>query len=694
MMSLLNSKFQLLPSPLAPPPQKLRGSPAVACANMVQLHTNGARALQVPISKTIRKTKPKVQPLRQQIKPQCGPSIVELLGVCVAKEAPPAAQSSLNRPRQAILDAASYFQKLQSDISSDRLLLHGNPWVVPDDAFQAARRINDARSAAMEDLIGPDEALHLVLRPTVFVWAPQKLLPELTLRCPHCAQCTTKFRWCRARVLHRLDGQFLYLATRHTCDKCSANPRHRDASFQSDAPEVIKSLPQSLQQFWSFMDTGRTLVDVELANFCCAMSTRSSWATIASVVHEMKATRWMRESTVRYLKLCEMLNIQPTEAPKELPSDYKLREDWVRDFCVRELRRKEPDTFRELSTEFGDDILVLDWTHDAASRCHGKFMFNAMSGAQKVLASALTNTCGPYEVEPVVRSLANRGVRAKAAYVDDECCGAWRILHKICPGIEIRLDGFHALRRLTQTTASTQHPWHGVFCARLSDALYSYDAGELQRLHRARAKAGFGKSLPKGMKAKYVPRVIADAAKIEQAFDSVIESFAGRSHEEMGPLLTPQTHAAWQNLRLHVRAGCLCDPPGMNMNIIDEQHNVSIGGEIFRPIKSLRGASGLEGFHCHQKQWLGMFAHHSTDAGLALISEGTLRWNRKRKNEASDAESKVPLVFARGLLHEANSLHQRLTGNKLYAAHTLSEGDDEAPVCCMAMTQNGKCASV
>ena len=130
------------------------------------------------------------------------------------------------------------------------------------------------------------------------------------------------------------------------------------------------------------------------------------------------------------------------------------------------------------------------------------------------------------------------------------------------------------------------------------------------------------------------------------------------------------------------------------MNLVDAEKSVTMGGEIFKPIKSLRGASGLEEFHCHQKQWLGMFAHHSTDAGLALISEGTLRWNRKRRNEASGAESAVPLVFARGLLHKANSLHERLTGNKLYPAHTLCASDHEAPVCCMAMNQDGKHASL
>ena len=670
------------------PPQKQRSSLMVPRADMIKLQPIRNQSLRVPIAKKIRKTKPTSTPLRPQASKKSDQSIVELLGAHVAREACATSRPCSKQPRNPIRDTASYMQKLQTDVSEGRLLLHGSPWVVPEDAFRAASRINEERSAANESFIESSEALHLILRPTVFVWAPQKLLPGFNLRCPCCNQRTNKVRWCRARVLHRVDGQCLYVATRHTCQKCPANPRQHDAAFQSDAPDVIATLPESLRQLWPFMDTGRNLIDTELATFCSAMSLRSSWAAIASVVQEMKATRWMRESTVRYLKLCKVLNLQPTETPKEFPAEYKLSEDWVRELCIREFHRKEPETFREIFAEEGDDVLAFDWTQDAASRCGGKFLFNVMSGARKVLASAITKTCGPHEIEPVLWQLKRRAVEPKVAYVDDECCGAWRVLlRNVWPAVAVRLDGFHALRRLTQTTTSTQHPWHGTFCAMLSNALYKYDAGELHRLQEARAKASLSKAIPKWAKAKYIPRVIVDEGEIERDIESVIKSFVHRSHDEMGPLITPQTHVAWENLRAHVRAGCLCDPPGLNMNVADEEKVAIIGGDIFKPIKTLRGASALEGFHSHQKQWLGMLAHHSMDAGLALIAEGTLRWNRKRANEASGAESETPMVFARGLLHEANGLHQHLTGQKLYPAYRTSEDVYEAPVCCMTATQ-------
>ena len=58
------------------------------------------------------------------------------------------------------------------------------------------------------------------------------------------------------------------------------------------------------------------------------------------------------------------------------------------------------------------------------------------------------------------------------------------------------------------------------------------------------------------------------------------------------------------------------------------------GGESFHMIRAMRGASALEGFHTHQKQWLGCLARHAADAGAALLADGALRWNRKRRREA------------------------------------------------------------
>ena len=86
----------------------------------------------------------------------------------------------------------------------------------------------------------------------------------------------------------------------------------------------------------------------------------------------------------------------------------------------------------------------------------------------------------------------------------------------------------------------------------------------------------------------------------------------------------------------------------------------------------MRGASSLEGFHAHQKRWLGFAGEHALEAGLALVAEGTMRWNRKLNAEGDNSEN-ATLLFANGLLQEIKETHQRLTGSECYQNYQLVE---------------------
>jgi len=121
---------------------------------------------------------------------------------------------------------------------------------------------------------------------------------------------------------------------------------------------------------------------------------------------------------------------------------------------------------QELEAEREATILMMDWTYDAAAKCSSPRLFNVMSCDQKCLASKLTKSCSPKEVESELLKLEQRGVVPRLVYVDDHCCGVWK---QLLPHVYVRLDGMHAIRRLVRTTTSTQHPWHGAFCRALAD---------------------------------------------------------------------------------------------------------------------------------------------------------------------------------------------------------------------------------
>ena len=218
--------------------------------------------------------------------------------------------------------------------------------------------------------------------------------------------------------------------------------------------------------------------------------------------------RITRGSSIAHVKLCEDLGVQPKGNLPMMPRAYTLQARWARDMYVQDARMRSERVTQELESEIGSEILILDWTVDSAKRCGSPYLFNAMSGDQKILLSVLTRTSAPSEVYHALANLKRRGAQPKVVYVDDHCCGAWPpLLRSLWPGVAVRLDVMHAMRRLTQTTSSTQHPWHGQFCGMLSAAIYSFDTGELERFRLAWQRDGRTSEAPKHIQKKYVPRM-------------------------------------------------------------------------------------------------------------------------------------------------------------------------------------------
>ncbi len=590
--------------------------------------------------------------------------------------------ASPHRPRgegeveNQVADIGVYVKSIQHDVFYGGVAV-GSPWVCPENPFQTAAAINKKRHETGERHLDGKEALNLVLRPAMFLWAPEKIFPGVRVKCPSCGQvCSTSF-WGDIRTLHGTSAQSLYVATRHQCSKCKACGKKKGAktkqkkSFLADSAAVLSLLPMHVRSAWSLVDTGQVLCDASLGDLLRSCATKCSWAAMAKVIHEQKDSAWTRDVVLRYLHLCDFLGIAPcSSVPRKLPSQYALTEKWVRNFFVTDYRTREREVDKELGAEVGDDIMMVDWTKKAASRCSASYLFNVMAGSKKVLASVLTRSAGPWEVQGLLTRLRDQGVKPKVFYVDDECCGAWpSILKQVWPQATVRLDALHALRRLTQTTSSTQHPRHGKFCSMLSEAVFSYDLGILRRLQTAMARHGMG-APPQVMKRAHVPRVIKDAPRIIRSIDHIMDVFDKDCDDAAGALITADTRNAWANLREHVSKGCLCDPPDVNLHMYVDSTPLEVGGELFRRVESLRGTSRLEGYHCHQKLWLGTLGTHGREAGIALLTDGCLRWNRERGNEAATGSEQVPSVFAGGLLSEARRLRQQAPG-----AASTREGD-------------------
>ena len=603
--------------------------------------------------------------------------------------------SVVGNPKDRTHCVTHHVEAIKNGLSSGRISLNGNPWVRRNDPFIEVAAVSAQRARDGKPCLDAGELFNAVSRPGVFVWAPHLLWPGVRIICPDCGTemrsgSSDATRWCGHRTLHGLAEDHAYVSAQYQCKHCafakkrdeeqlshidnSRKRKTRTKTFNGDSPAVISQLRTSQRHVWEMMDTGRIICTLSVTDHVRSMSTRSSWAQIADTLNEIKSTWWVRNVIMPYLQLCNSLGLEPECEHRDVKKSNVLSAWWIRNMFLADYKKREYEMLREIASEKGDDVLKMDWTESVAKRCGNKYMFNAMAGNQKILISALVPSTSLTFVVPLLKDLRNRGVSPKVVYVDDECCGAWAILvNDIWPNAVVRLDAMHAIMRLTQTTSCTQHPWHGIFCTMLSKAIYTYDQSEIARLSAARERIGLSPWLSKSARQKYIPRAIVGASSIAQDIDEIINHFKKHEHTTKGPLLTAATCDAWQRLRRHIESGCVCDPQNVVMHVACADAATEIGGEIFQQLRTVRGASGLEGFHLHQAKWLGPSGRHSVDAALPLIIEGAVRWNRNRSNADAASPSKTPNVYAGGLLSSANKIHDKLLNAPLYDNYHLAQ---------------------
>lgn len=519
------------------------------------------------------------------------------------------------------------------------------------------------------------------------IWT-YRWFPGTSLRCPSCKQAANgEVEWAQPSILRMIDQDAIFLTQRHSCLRCRARTK-RDASirkrnfrFLASEADVIQMLPDYVKATWTLhRNRAGRLCDDMVVNLIRALATRSTWAKIAAVLNELRATHAAKLNN-KFITLCATLGLQPS-LPLHVGEACAIGivdRKWVADVYEKDFVARDQDIASELLAETPGDILAFDWTRDAGVRCQGKWMFNVTAADGKVLRSVITKTTAPSEVEPVLRDLYSCGARPRIIYVDCECCGSWKhIIEQFWHGVDIVLDSFHAIRRLTQTTSSTKHPWHARFCKRLSEAVFAEDEELSLRFRKALKRIKLSRKASTRLKAECVTRRVKDKDEIEISIEDAIAEFRSQVHETFGPLLTPKTLSAWSSLKLHVRNGCLRDPPGVEL-YATQGKPVVVGGETFNKFKSRRGSSALEGFHSIQKSWLGQQVH-SRKRGLALVADGTIRHNRKRRNQLASNLQQTPPVYTAGLLSATDRGHQLFIEDGIRRLLSKSVAHAQSPI--------------
>ena len=85
---------------------------------------------------------------------------------------------------------------------------------------------------------------------------------------------------------------------------------------------------------------------------------------IAEVLNDMKNSTWRRAMQIAPHVRDGISQLQV------MPSQLLLSGKWVRNLYVSDAQARSKEVTQELEAQVGDDILMLDWTKDAASRSH------------------------------------------------------------------------------------------------------------------------------------------------------------------------------------------------------------------------------------------------------------------------------------------------------------------------------------
>ncbi|XP_062407375.1 uncharacterized protein LOC134098359 [Sardina pilchardus] len=246
-------------------------------------------------------------------------------------------------------------------------------------------------------------------------------------------------------------------------------------------------------------------------------------------------------------------------------------------------------------------------------------------------------------------------------YVDRDCCatvGTASVLQLFHEWHElaVRLDVWHLMRRLARGVTTNSHQLYGLFMARLSFAIFEWDAGDVARLREAkRSVEGRDARIKLSAKelARHCRRRTRGATETERLLQEVLDTFWGLTDTVGVPLIDrDRMEEIWSTQRHHL--GCIQDPEGVEL--YTQTGEITKGGVVLPVFRCARGSTSLESFHQHQRRFIPGRTASDVHFQVYLL-EGLVRWNEDRGRAAVEGGQRSALRCYSALLqHSFNQL--------------------------------------
>ena len=243
-----------------------------------------------------------------------------------------------------------------------------------------------------------------------------------------------------------------------------------------------------------------------------------------------------------------------------------------------------------------------------------------MLGMRHVIMSVLTASEGwglMKMAEGLVRRYKDAGVPPpEILYVDRDCCGNSHLLKILgaWPGMKIRLDIWHFMRRFATGCTTDSHALYTSFMAQLSRCIFAWGQSDLQRLKAAKLAEleashlrptveDVARHIIKAETMLHCRRAVRESGEMGDLLKDLIEAYSGeKGCNTLGvPLINRARMAEILKAQLK-HLPCLQDPPGFQL--YTQTGTLKKAGHVLPTYRCARGSTSLESFHLHMNRFI------------------------------------------------------------------------------------------
>ena len=433
----------------------------------------------------------------------------------------------------------------------------------------------------------PQPSVHLNLPPNVInyfaepllLWMPATLW-RVKLYCPYCPQENPK----------ELRSSGTYQKTRHVLDvdrsyniaseylECKTCTR----KIIGWSHNILAQLAIGHQLQWPCILTAKLACDLRIIRLLRNRGLGNSSSQIQKKIDEQHGEAHLQK-TIHYLTDCsgfseavkkglvDDVSFSPIPTLKPVP-----KHRWLMQVYSQDVLHRHEEIKASITSIFGT-VLKLDSTKKVTkklSSASAKWTTNVGNEYGQVLMTVLTGSEG-YGLGRMLTGIVNRYTDASVPppillYVDRDCCGSasatLRRMLSPWSSLQIRLDIWHFMRRISTGCTTDSHQLYGTFMGHLSRAIFEWDDGDVRRLKEAK----FNEMVASGIRHPSNNDVLKRINKSELALHcrrttrgsdetcailtDLIESFSGeKGRDSLGvPLIHSRMEKIWHDQKRHL----------------------------------------------------------------------------------------------------------------------------------------------